>query len=94
MTAKALMILGATAGVVGAVASIVSPIGATVMLFVAGALFGKGYGVWEKKSEIDSLRADLFAKEIEALGYLRAVGMLQARLANAEASPDERDSTP
>lgn len=34
----------------------------------------------EAAGEIKSLQADLFAKETEALGYLRAVGTLQAEV--------------
>jgi hypothetical protein len=38
----------------------------------------------EAAGEIKSLQADFAAKETEALGYLRAVGALQERIAELE----------
>lgn len=50
MTPKTYMVLGAVAAIVSALMSIGSDIDASVMLFAAGALFGKGYGVWEERN--------------------------------------------
>lgn len=51
MTARSLMITGALTGFLVAVFSIAFKlVGETsLMLFACGALFGKGYGVWEER---------------------------------------------
>lgn len=51
MKPKALMILGAFAGIVAAVLStIATPTTGTIfVVFVSGAVFGKGYGIWEER---------------------------------------------
>ena len=49
MKPRALMIMGAAVGLVLLLASYFSEF--SVALFMAGALFGKGYGVWEVKSQ-------------------------------------------
>jgi hypothetical protein len=49
MTPKQLMTLGISAAVVAAMAEYAAPQSAVVMLFAAGALFGKGYGIWEER---------------------------------------------
>lgn len=50
MTAKWMMILGAIWGGMFGFVSIIGGEVNTVILFACGALFGKGYGVWEERS--------------------------------------------
>ena len=52
MTPRALMITGATMGLFGAAVAVVrSDVGQfAVFLFAAGAVFGKGYGVYEERT--------------------------------------------
>lgn len=52
MTPRSLMIVGATTGVFSlflAVLGAQPTSGTVVVVFIAGALFGKGYGVWEER---------------------------------------------
>ncbi|MFP5078250.1 hypothetical protein ACLE20_13160 [Rhizobium sp. YIM 134829] len=49
MNPAGLMLIGAAVGIVGIIASALSQTDVSVMLFAAGALFGKGYGIWEVK---------------------------------------------
>lgn len=51
MKPKTLMIIGALVGIVAAVLStIATPTTGTIMVaFISGAVFGKGYGVWEER---------------------------------------------
>lgn len=54
MSPKGYMILGAIAGLTQFVAASVFPLaypdGFAVFVFAAGAIFGKGYGIWEERS--------------------------------------------
>lgn len=53
MKPGSLMIFGASAGVVGGIASLASAsYDATVMIFAAGCLFGKGYAIWEARTAL------------------------------------------
>lgn len=49
MTAKSLMILGALVGTVAMLLDI-NGIHTGIVLFAGGALFGKGYGIWENRA--------------------------------------------
>lgn len=53
MTPKVLMSMGAFVAVVLFVGSVVAiPSSATVVVaFISGAVFGKGYGLWEERSK-------------------------------------------
>lgn len=51
MRPKALMILGSFVGVFAA-AMDVAGLHSSVLLLAAGALFGKGYGVWETRAAL------------------------------------------
>lgn len=56
MNPKALMITGALVGVIATTASFVASVPAAsvvVAVWAAGALFGKGYGVWEERQRKD-----------------------------------------
>jgi hypothetical protein len=43
-----LMLLGAACGLTGVVMSIAGH-DAAILIFAGGALFGKGYGIWEER---------------------------------------------
>lgn len=49
MSPRGYMLLGAFAGIVSAAFSFSSAGFNPVLIFAAGALFGKGYGVWEER---------------------------------------------
>jgi len=49
MEPKHSMIVGASIGLLGIAIEIVTGQSLSVMVFVAGAVFGKGYGIWEYK---------------------------------------------
>lgn len=53
MTPRALMVVGASAGAFAALMSLIADptSGTIVMVFACGAVFGKGYGVWEERSQ-------------------------------------------
>ena len=84
MKAAIFMLIGAST--FAAIIFVTHATDAAGLTFVAGAVFGLGCGAREEKRKIDSLRAELFAKEFESLGYLRAVAALQARLSDATKS--------
>lgn len=49
MTTKRLMIVGAFGGFVSAIMEITGH-DASMIAFACGALFGKGYGIWEERA--------------------------------------------
>lgn len=53
MTPRSLMISGAIGGLFALALSLIGTptSGSVVMVFACGALFGKGYGVWEERSD-------------------------------------------
>lgn len=52
MKPRTLMIMGASVGIFAAALSTVATptTGTIVFVFMSGALFGKGYGVWEQRA--------------------------------------------
>lgn len=52
MSPRALMILGATTGLFALALSFIGTptSGTVVFIFAGGAVFGKGYGVWEERA--------------------------------------------
>lgn len=57
MKPGSLILLGATIGIVSVIIAAVARDAAhvAVLLFVAGSIFGKGYGVWEERTGRDAL---------------------------------------
>ena len=53
MTPRALMIVGSSTGAFAVLMSLMADptAGTIVMVFACGAVFGKGYGVWEERSK-------------------------------------------
>lgn len=54
MSPKASMLIGASAGAFSLVLSFIGEptSGTIVMVFAAGALFGKGYGIWKERHDV------------------------------------------
>jgi len=50
VTPRAYMIIGALAGSTALLADWIGSVSVSLLGFAAGALFGKGYGVWEERS--------------------------------------------
>lgn len=58
MKPGSLMLLGAVSAAVAAAVVVSGRVDGGVMLFAAGALFGKGYGVWEERSRRAALEKE------------------------------------
>ncbi|WP_439604542.1 hypothetical protein [Shinella sp.] len=65
MTPRALMIFGALLGIFGVALAIVRPDagGFSVFLFAAGAVFGKGYGIYDERTRGPLRRGELLARQ-------------------------------